>query len=72
MGAEFVIYLGHWNVTINPEIDNRIYLYVNNPKAREFIKNRMVSDGLVDVWSLNNPLQWTSPGFRGVLKRELG
>ena len=57
MGAEFVIYLGDWNVIINPEIDNINYLHVNNHKAREVIKNRMVSDGLVDIWRLNDPLK---------------
>ena len=39
-----MIYTGDWN-----ELDNRSYLHVNNPKAREVIKNRMASDGLVDV-----------------------
>ena len=65
MGAEYVIYSGDWNFTINPEIDNRSYLHVNNPKAREVIKTRMVSDGLVDVWRLNNLLQKNITWFQG-------
>ena len=31
-------------------------MQINNPKAREVIKYRLVSDGLVDVWRMNNPL----------------
>ena len=56
VGAEYVIYSGDWNVTINSDLDSRNYLHVNNTKAWEVIKNRMVSDGLVDVWRLNNPI----------------
>ena len=58
MGAKFVLYAGDWNVTINPEIDNRSYLLVNDLKPEKF-KNRMTTEGLVDVWRLNNRLLLT-------------
>ena len=56
---------GDWNVSNNPELDNRGYLHVNNPKARKVIKDRMVMDGQVDVWRLNNPLQKDYTWFLG-------
>ena len=65
VGAEFVMYDGDWNVSINPELDNISYLHVNNPKGREVIKNRMMTDGLVDVWMLSNPLQKDYTWFQG-------
>ena len=65
VGAEFVLYAGAWNVTINPPLDNKGYLHVNNPKARQIIKDRMVTDGLMDIWRLNNPLQKNYTWFQG-------
>ena len=56
LNVDFVIYSGDWNVTINPELDNKNYIHINNPKAGEVIKNRIVSDRLVDMWRLNNLL----------------
>ena len=56
IGTEYIIYSVDRNVIINPELNNRRYLHINNPRAIEIIKNRIITDGLVDVWRMNNPL----------------
>ena len=65
VGAEFVLYAGDWNVTIDPSLDNKGYLHVNNPKARQIIKDRMVNDRLRDIWRLNNMLLKNYTWFQG-------
>ena len=56
VGTEYVIYCGDSNVTINPDIDNLNYNTLCNLTARDAVKSRMDSHGLVDVWRKNNPL----------------
>ena len=65
VGAECVVYAGDWNVTVNHELDNKDYLHVNNPRTREVIKDRMATNGLIDVWRLNNPLKKSYTWFQG-------
>ena len=51
------MYVGDWNVTIIPNLDNINYLTVCNEGARRVVKNRIEIDGLVDVWRRDNPLE---------------
>ena len=64
-----MLFVGDWNISFNPELDNRSYLPVNNPNARVIIKNRMMTDGLMDVWRLNSPLQKDYSWFQGGSER---
>ena len=48
-----MLYAGDWNVSINPELNDRSYLHVNNPKAREVIKKRKDGNGWVDGCLVN-------------------
>ena len=50
VGTEYVIYCGDRNITINPDFDNLNYNTLCNPNARDAVKSKMDSHGLMDVW----------------------
>lgn len=48
--SELIILCGDWNVALEPRIDTFNYSHVNNPQAREQIKQLMRDSNLVDIW----------------------
>ena len=50
----YITYAGDWNVHLNQELDTSGYLYTNNNEARKYIKSRMVTNELTDVWRFCN------------------
>ena len=55
VGAECVLYVGDWNVSINPALDNGSYLHVNNSKVRKVIKDMMMTDGTGGYLEVEQP-----------------
>ena len=47
---DFSLFVGDYNVTLCPDLDNRNYIRDNNPHARPVLKNKMNEYGLVDIW----------------------
>jgi len=56
---DFSIFVGDYNVTLNPELDNKNYVRDNNPQARLVLKNKINEHELVDIWRELNPLKKT-------------
>ena len=54
---DFSIFVGDFNVTLNPDLDNKNYARDNNPQARQVIKDKIDEYELVDIWRELNPLQ---------------
>ena len=54
---DYSIFLGDFNVTINPNLDNKNYVGNNNPLARRSLKDKMEEFELLDVWRELNPLE---------------
>ena len=52
---ELSLFVGDYNVTINPVLDNRNYMHENNILAREALKNKINEFELVDIWRELNP-----------------
>ena len=52
---EFSIFVGDWNVCLDPEKDTKNYLHINNPNAMETLKEQIDKQNLVDVWRHLNP-----------------
>ena len=44
--VDYVLYWGNQTIKINPSPDIINYIHENNPKARQIIKERMVTDNL--------------------------
>ena len=49
---QHIIYAGDWNVPLNHELDTSGYLHTYNNEAGKYIKSRMVTNKLADVWRL--------------------
>ena len=65
--AEFSIFCGDWNVTLDPSIDTKNYLHDdNNLQARNAIISKMAEHNLADVWRILNhdekKFTWRKPG----------
>ena len=71
--AEFSIFVGDWNVTLDTTKDNKFYLHDNNPNARREILMKMDEYNLVDIWRQYNPdaqqFTWHKPGLDRKLAR---
>ena len=52
---EFSIFLGDFNVTLNPSLDNKNYVTDNNPQARIALKDKMEEYNLIDIFRELNP-----------------
>lgn len=52
---DYSIYVGHWNVALNPDIDTQGYQSQNNPRARLEIRKQMNDLELLDVFRDLNP-----------------
>ena len=52
---DFSIFVGDFNVTLNPQKDNKNYLGDNNPQARNAIKDKMDEYNLIDIYRELNP-----------------
>ena len=46
---------GDWNLVVDESNDYQNYKHVNNPKAREVVKEMMELLNLTDIWRDNNP-----------------
>ena len=51
----FSIFVGDWNVALDPNIDTKNYQNDNNPNARRTIKDKMEQYNLVDIFRELNP-----------------
>ena len=49
------IICGDWNLTLNPDMDNKNYVKINNPKSRERVLRLMEEMELADAWRLLHP-----------------
>ena len=47
-----IMYAGDWNIPLNHELDTSGYLHTNNNESNRYIKSRIVTNDLVDVWRL--------------------
>ena len=54
IGVDYILYTGDWNVSFNPALENKNFFHKNNHKTLIVIKERMVTDHLVNVWRSNN------------------
>ena len=52
---DYSIFAGDFNVVLDPKLDTRNYLHVNNPQAMAELKSQMESFNLVDIWREMHP-----------------
>ena len=50
-----VIYVGDWNLVIDPEKDTKFYRSVGNISARRAVLNEIENESLVDIWREQHP-----------------
>ena len=55
IGNELYIICGDFNLTLNPNIDCFNYKHINNPKARNFLINRIQENNLTDTFRELHP-----------------
>lgn len=53
--ADYSIVCGDFNIILDPELDSFNYTQINNPKAREAVKNMLDSEDLIDIYRINFP-----------------
>ena len=46
---------GDYNVALKHEIDTNGYLHINNPSSRQYMKMRIATNDLTDIWRDRNP-----------------
>lgn len=49
---EYIIMCGDWNLVLQPDIDTKNYLHINNPRARQEVLRLIDEDNFVDVWRI--------------------
>ena len=64
---DHIIYAGDWKVPLNHELDTSGYLHTNNIEADKYIKSRMITNELVDVWRISNSNSLHNPNWKRVL-----
>ena len=47
---DFSIFLGDFNVSLDPSLDNKNYVNDNNPSSRRSLKDLMEQHELLDIW----------------------
>ena len=52
---EFSIFAGDFNLVLDPNIDTKNYLHINNPQAMHEVKEQMKTYNLVDIWRELHP-----------------
>ena len=52
---EFSIFAGDYNVALDQFKDTKNYLNINNPQARDALKDQIEEHNLIDIWRHNNP-----------------
>ena len=52
---DYSIFAGDFNVVLDPKIDTKNYLHVNNPQAMQELKRQMQNFNLVDIWRELHP-----------------
>ena len=52
---DYSIFAGDFNVVLDPKIDTKNYLHVNNPQAMHELKRQMLNFNLVDIWRELHP-----------------
>ena len=55
----FAVYVGDWNLALNPQMDTLNYQQVNNPKARDELLEKMEENDLFDVFRTLHPTEHT-------------
>ena len=50
-----VVIVGDWNLVLDSQLYCYNYKHINNPKAKEVVKNMILELELTDVWRENNP-----------------
>ena len=55
MEYEHCVMAGDYNVALKHEIDTNGYLHVNNPSSRQYMKLRIATNDLTDIWRDRNP-----------------
>ena len=53
----FAIYVGDWNIVLNPDLDTFGYQHVNNPRARQELQTKINELELIDIFRNLNPTQ---------------
>ena len=54
--ADYKIVCGDFNVVLDPKLDSFNYLQINNPKAREVVRDMIDSEDFIDIYRINFPL----------------
>ena len=52
---DYSIFAGDYNVVLDPKIDTKNYLHINNPQAMQELKTQMQNYNLVDIWRELHP-----------------
>ena len=52
---DYSIFAGDFNVVLDPKIDTKNYLHVNNPLAMQELKTQMQNFNLIDIWRELHP-----------------
>ena len=56
---DFSIFAGDFNVVLDPKIDTKNYIHVNNQQAMEALNDQIEQNNLVDIWRNLNPTKKT-------------
>ena len=52
---EYSIFAGDFNLVLDPNIDTKNYLHINNPNAMDELKSKMQTFNLIDIWRELHP-----------------
>ena len=52
---DYSIFAGDFNLVLDPKLDTRNYLHVNNPRAMNELKFQIESFNLIDIWREMHP-----------------
>ena len=71
-GNEVTIWTGDFNLVLNPDLDIKNYININNPKAREKVLDICEEFNLIDVWRESYPEEKNTHGGQVMETSKLG
>ena len=52
---DYSIFCGDFNLILDPSMDSKNYLNINNPNARQMVLDQMETHNLIDIWRELHP-----------------
>ena len=72
LGNQVTIWTGDFNLVLNPDLDTKNYININNPKAREKVLDLCEEFNSIDVWRESYPEEKNTHGGQVMETSKLG